>query len=311
MPKELYEAMHKHFVSLYTNIFPKPKNHYVSEHSFLEVENLLLNEQIIALKKKLLVQEVIDHKPPVFPEILTPYFHKLIESHVIYRDPAHWASSCWVDVGKEQGIKKNSPVISGKVLVGLVDYVGINQARVRLITDVGMKPSVIAMRGGIQAWWVKHHLRECVQELEQLSDTYILEKDKYNTILQLKELISRIQSEGENQKLLRGTLSGTGGALWKQEASILQGEEFCFAQQEKDLLPGDILVTTGLDGIFPPGLLVARVTKIFLPQEGACTFKIEAHSLEANLNKLSHLLILPPMEFNPNDRPDIFGLLWD
>ncbi|WP_100934409.1 rod shape-determining protein MreC [Candidatus Chlamydia corallus] len=310
VPQEIYDKMRGNFIALHAKFFPKIKLAPSSDLANLELENLLLKEKVASFEERLKLYEVSNHIPPLFPEILTPYFHKLVEGKVIYRDHTHWSSSCWVNVGKIHGIKKNSPVLSGNVLVGLVDYVGEHQSRIRLITDVGMKPSVIAMRGEIQAWWIKHSLRELVRQLEKLSHAYILEKDKYEKIAQLQELDASIEGEGENQALLRGILSGFGGALWKEGALCLEGEGFCFSEG-KTLLPGDILVTTGLDGVFPPGLLVAQITKVKPPRDGACTFKIEAQPLERNLMKLTQLFILPPLEFNPNDRPDIFGLLWD
>ncbi|ACZ32627.1 cell shape-determining protein [Chlamydia pneumoniae LPCoLN] len=310
IPQEVYDKIRSSFVSLHVKFFPKIKQAPSSHLANLELENLVLKERVASLEEKLKLYEVSNHTPPLFPEILTPYFHKLVEGKVVYRDYTHWSSSCWVNVGKTHGIKKNSPVLSGNVLVGLVDYVGEHQSRIRLITDVGMKPSVVAMRGDIQSWWIKHSLRELIRQVEQISHAYILEKDKYEKISQLQELDSLIQGEGENQALLRGILSGVGGALWKEGSLCLEGEGFYFSEG-KTLLPGDILVTTGLDGVFPPGLLVARVTKVKAPRDGACAFKIEAQSLEEKLMELDQLFILPPLEFNPNDRPDIFGLLWD
>lgn len=309
IPKEISESLQGGFVALYSRVFPKPELSS-SQHSVLDVENLLLKEYITTLKQKFLSKEVSQQQPPLFSEILSPYFQNLIEGRVIYRDPAHWASSCWVDVGKDKGVKKNSPVLSGKVLVGLVDYVGEKQSRVRLITDEGMKPSVIAMRGNIQIWWIQQKINELSCLLEWLPHNYILEKDKYEKLSQLRELSESIQAEGDNQESLRGTLSGVGGPLWKQETMVLRGEGFCF-EEGKTLCPEDILVTTGLDGVFPPGLPVAKVSKVIPPRDGACAFNIKAEPLESQISTLSHLFILPPMEFNPNDRPDIFGLLWE
>lgn len=310
LPRPFYENIQKHFVSLYARVFFKRSGVPSIDYTIQDVENIILKDRIAILEERLQAYEVANYTPPVFSEILSPYFRKLITSRVIYRDPAHWGSSCWINVGKNQKIQKNSPVLSGKVLVGLVDYVGEQQSRIRLITDVGMQPSVIAVRGGIQAWLVKDQIQGLTKHLERLSDSYILEKDKYEKVDQLEELSSSIQCSDDNTLLLRGTLSGSGGPLWKDETLVLHGEGFCFSDG-KGLRVGDILITTGLDGVFPPGLFVAEITKVCQPREGACSYKIEAKSLAEDLTNLSSVLILPAMEFNPNDRPDIFGLLWD
>ncbi|BEU43693.1 rod shape-determining protein MreC [Chlamydia psittaci] len=310
LPKPFYENIQKRFVVWYSRVFMNHAEVSSTSCSIQDTENIILKDRIAILEERLQAYEVAYHTPPLFPEILSPYFRKLITSRVIYRDPSHWGSSCWVDVGSEHNIQKNSSVLSGKVLIGLVDYVGEKQSRIRLITDVGMQPSVIAVRGGIQAWLVKDRIQDLSKQIERLSDAYILEKDKYEKIYQLDELNISIQCGDENTLLLRGTLSGKGGPLWKDETLTLHGEGFCFSDG-KGLRVGDLLVTTGLDGVFPPGLLVAEITKVCLPREGACSYKIEAKSLAADLMNLSSVLILPAMEFNPNDRPDIFGLLWD
>ncbi|SYX08498.1 rod shape-determining protein MreC,rod shape-determining protein MreC,rod shape-determining protein MreC [Chlamydia poikilotherma] len=310
LPKPFYENLQKHFIFLYTRVFFKQGEVVPIDYSIQDVENIILKDRIAILEERLQAYEVANYTPPLFSEILSPYFRKLIASRVIYRDPSHWGSSCWINVGKEQKIQKNSPVLSGKVLVGLVDYVGEQQSRIRLITDVGMQPSVIAVRGGVQAWLIKDQIQSLTKHLERLSDSYILEKDKYEKIDQLEELNSFIHYNDETTLLLRGTLSGSGGPLWKDETLILHGEGFCFSDG-KGLRVGDILITTGLDGVFPPGLFVAEITKVCRPREGACSYKVEAKSLAEDLTDLSSVLILPAMEFNPNDRPDIFGLLWD
>ncbi|EPP34481.1 rod shape-determining MreC family protein [Chlamydia ibidis] len=301
--------MQRQFVRLHSLVFlGKPQNH--CDYTYESLENLFLKERVTLLEERLSYYQDSQCSLPLFPNILSSYFRDSKPCRIIYRDPAYWGSSCWVNVGKQQGVQKNSPVLSGKFLVGLVDYVGNTQSRIRLITDVGMKPSVVAVRGGIQAWVVKNYARELINHIEKLSDVYILEKDKYEKIFQLEELESLIPCNEENTWLLRGTLSGRGGSLWQPEASILYGEGFFSSNGKTTLQIGDILVTTGLDGVFPPGLLVAKVLQIFPPNEGACCFKIEAQSLATDITQ-SHLLILPPMEFNPNDRPDVFGLLWE
>lgn len=310
LPRNLYENIQKHAVACYAQLCHQAVTSPDANAFSYEIENISLKERVRVLEDRLRGYALVQETPPLFPEILTPYFQHVGLAHVIYRDPAYWGSSVWVNIGKEQHIQKNSPVLSGNVLVGLVDYVGEKQSRVRLITDVGMQPSVVAVRGGIQAAIVKGLVNDLKQQIEKLSDTYLLEKDKYEKIDQLNSLISSLHCPEESTFSLRGTLSGHGGPLWKEEAFVLHGEGFCMMPGQY-LHQGDILVTTGLDGVFPPGLLVAEIIQVSAPREGACSYKIKAKSLAKDLAHLSSVFILPPMEFNPNDRPDIFGLLWD
>ncbi|AHK63653.1 hypothetical protein BOKEGFJH_00776 [Chlamydia avium] len=309
LPRNLYENIQKHVVELYSALYSKKVDSPLDALP-KDIENMSLRERVHILEECLHANKLSHSTPHMFPEILSPYFRNLILSRVIYRDPSYWGSSIWVNSGKSQKIQKNSPVLSGNVLVGLVDYVGEQQSRIRLITDVGMQPSVVAIRGGIQLVVIKDLVENLKQHIENLSDIYLLEKDKYEKIDQLNDLLSSLNCHEDNVFLLRGTLSGNGGPLWKEETSVLHGEGFCMVKGQY-LRKGDILVTTGLDGIFPPGLLVAEVTHVNQPREGACSYEIKARSLARDIAHLSSVLILPPMEFNPNDRPDIFGLLWD
>ena len=60
------------------------------------------------------------------------------------------------------------------------------------------------------------------------------------------------------------------------------------------LNPGDLLVTSGLDGIFPAGLEVAIVTKVHLLREGASSYELEATPAIANMHDLVDVWVLPP-----------------
>ena len=80
-----------------------------------------------------------------------------IPARVIFRSPGTWNSSLWINIGENTNgdyhrtlIAKNSPVLIGNSVVGVIDYVGKDQSRVRLITDSGLVPSVRVARGGEQ-----------------------------------------------------------------------------------------------------------------------------------------------------------------
>ncbi len=105
---------------------------------------------------------------------------------IIYRDPSAWSSTCWIDAGEENNallgktiIAKNSPVISGSALVGVIEFVGKRQSRVRLITDSSLKTAVRAVRGAVaerdislltqmlQDRLQKHPFKQTLQEFKQ------------------------------------------------------------------------------------------------------------------------------------------------
>lgn len=210
---------------------------------------------------------------------------EVIAAKVIFRSPSTWNSSLWINVGhsanKEKGkiiVAKNSPVVVGKSVVGVIDYLGENQSRVRLITDAGLTPSIRVLR-----------------------------EDSKGAML-----------------LAKGELQGSSMPLWRTESKILKGTGFNydFADQEgpgRDLrtgkpldqsktpaIPiiktGDLLVTTGMDGVFPAGLEVAVVTKIFPLREGDYYYELEAIPSAESLEDLTFVFILPPQGYNSEEQ---------
>lgn len=193
-------------------------------------------------------------------------YSQSIIGQVIFRETASWSSSLWINVGDQTNyllgktvVAKNSPVVVGTSVVGIIEYVGKNRSRVRLITDGSVVPSVRAIRG----------------------DAY----------------------------LAKGELQGTRQPSWRSRPTVLQGVGFNsdFEDQEgpsRDLRTdkisivkeGDLLVTTGMDGIFPAGLRLGQVTKIYPLQEGATSYELDAEPLIEDFENLSSVIVLPPIE---------------
>lgn len=308
LPRSAYESIQDTFVQVCSKFLPFRQGSD-SQALVEETQCFLLKEKIRLLEERILSMEEAKQSPPLFSEILSSYFQSPIMGRVIFRDPAHWGSSCWINIGKRQGVKKNSPVVCGKVVVGLVDFVGEAQSRVRFITDVGIKPSVMAVRGEIQTWVVKDQLRTLARNVANLPASAFADSDKQEALHLLQALEDSLSLSEQNDFALRGIVCGRGDPIWKPEASILSGSDFGFVDG-KTIEVGDVLVTTGLDGVFPPGLLVATVNEVLPKSEGSCSLKIKAQSLAPDCSTVD-FLVLPPMDFNPNDRPDIFGLIWE
>jgi cell shape-determining protein MreC len=189
-----------------------------------------------------------------------------VPARVVYRDPSSWSSSLWVNVGEEENrslgqeiIAKNSPVVSEGALVGVVDYVGKKQARIRLITDSGLSPSVRAVRG----------------------------------------------AGSEESYLAKGEVHGSSAPFWRSRGPILQGLGFNYDYPDEEsgakelkgqiLKEGDLLVTSGLDGVFPPGLKVGTVSRVAPLKEGGYAYDLEARPAARHLNELQTVFILPAL----------------
>lgn len=233
----------------------------------LELENKLLYAELVQLRELVDNTEIIKISSQAVP------------ARVIFRSPTTWQSSLWVNMGYKDNnpngppiIAKNSPVLVGSSIIGVIDYAGPHQSRVRLITDSGLTPSVRVLR------------------LENNSERY----------------------------LAKGELHGAGKPLWRTNGELLKGIGFNydFADEKgpamdlrtDDIIKvNDLLVTTGMDGVFPPGFSVARVTKLYPLKEGDYFYEIEALPTAGQLQDISLVFILAPLGYDSLDQQKPIG----
>jgi rod shape-determining protein MreC len=313
--------------------------HQINETDRLEGENHLLRLEIGKLRALLEQQERVFflQQESKMQEsnlrrsqqigFLLGTLNQSIPARVIYRDPGSWSSSLWVNVGEETNrrlkkvvVAKNSPVILGRSVVGVIDFVSQKQSRVRLITDVALKPSVRAVRGHPQNRILVENIEMVLRALVARADIPLSTQDRNSLSSYLEKLREKVAEESESHYLAKGILQGAGTPLWRNANPTLRGIGFnCdFADDEgpaRELMTGnpagseskapsspiikvhDLLVTTGMDGVFPPGLRVAEVRKIFPLREGAFTYEIEATPIVGNLDTLQTVFIIPPLGY--------------
>lgn len=290
----------------------------------LQLENTLLKTELNSLKK-------------VEPN--TPSF-QATQAKVIFRSLSSWHHSLWLNIGSEKNeelgftcIAKNSPVTVGESIIGIIDYVGKKQSRVKLITDPGLSPSVRVYRGSGQ----KKYLLDQLNLIENTLATSFL-KDE-TTEMQFKNELAHfkqvlMKEELPSLFLAKGELKGCSRSAWRSQIPKLRGTGFNydFADKEgpaRDLLTGipeniplpqkatydapplisqgDLLIATGMDGLFPEGLHIARVTHVYPLKEGDFYYELEAEPTVTNLDELSIVFVLPPLGFNQLDLPTPFG----
>lgn len=315
------------------------------EVSRLEAENHLLRIEIGKLRALIEQQAKLDtlsdelnrfeHSSRRYDEIqyLQGLLSQAIPARVIYRDPGSFSSSLWISVGEETNqqlnrviVQKNSPVILGRSIVGAIDYVGKKQSRVRLITDVALKPSVRAVRGYPQNMALLESINPILRHLTARTDLPISSAERASLTALLESLKTQISEDVEGWYLAKGIIQGVGTPMWRSLNHRLRGIGFNydFADAEgpaRDLDSGkpvdtdldlpalpliqenDLLVTTGMDGVFPPGLRVAEVIEIFPLREGAYTYEIEASPSVGNLDTLQTVFVIPPIGYNSEDQP--------
>jgi len=282
-------------------------------------------------QKDIYLKEFFQRRAEELKEILKIQYQAL-PAKVIFREPSSWSSSLWINIGEKNNeelshliVAKNSPVVLGQNLIGVVEYVGRSSSRVRLITDAGLAPSVRAMRGSTQdksLLNIIHTLRDHIFARETLFATSQEKESFLNTLFQISKKLS---ADKEEKYLAKGELYGSSEPLWRSKGLTLKGTGFNYDYPDEEgparslrsgnvvdknnlhlkteplLEIGDLLVTTGMDGIFPKGLHIAIVSKINDLNDGDYAYEIEAKPTASNLNELEVVMVLPPLGFEKNE----------
>ncbi len=256
---------------------------------------------------------VLEEKLSILTEKLHAYeSSKGKQGVVIKRDPSMWDAFLWIEA---PDLKVNSPVVFGDALIGVVEEVRGRKGLVRLITDEQLPVAVRVSRGVDEERLLTSKVDELLEYLSlRLLSSHDTSLEELYTLLKEKKM----KMKKTPQLLAKGVIRGRSSPLWRSYSYRLVGEGFNydFADEEgppldlrsgipytsmgketpKPLIQvGDTLITTGYDGIFPRGLLVGYVTKVYPLEEGATAYAIEAAAAAGSLHELSHVTVLDPV----------------
>jgi rod shape-determining protein MreC len=262
------------------------------ELEMIRLENYQLKSQIELLKAELNLEKIVAgqihqltlmtdmdayaqrRKEEIFRQ-LELYSHA-ITARIIFRESDAWKSSVWVNVGEETNqrlqirlIEKNSPVVIGTTVVGLVDYVGQHRSRVRFITDSALNPSVRVVRGTEKALYMGKGQTQGMRYPLWRARGTVLRGVGFNYDFE--------DVEGPSRDLRTG------------KASSLKGDTLPIVQA------GDTVVTTGMDGLFPAGLRIGTISKVHPLKEGSSSYEADIQSLIENFENIVFLTILPSL----------------
>jgi rod shape-determining protein MreC len=296
--------------------FAKAKKNEPVESSLLQVENQRLMAELEWAKEWIFNEARLEKEAKAaYLSGLRDLRSKAIPAPVIYRDPSSWSSSLWIGVGEEDNQKigckivaRNSPVVEGSSLVGVVEYVGKQQSRVRLITDSGLTPAVRVVRDG--------QPKEIFSLIDALTEKLNAREGFFEIVNQLQGLKERLLTKQGEVYLAKGELRGNGAPFWRSRQPILKGVGFNYDYADAEgparelrtgqtlsgldkpiplIAEGDRLVTSGLDGVFPKGISVAIVTSVFPLNVGSFSYEIEAQPTACRLNDLKVVFVLPTL----------------
>lgn len=299
---------------------------------FLQESKMLFWTQSVQKKESTPTAASIQSLVPeeaVFHEALDG-FSPWCMARVVAHKESPWSHMAWIDIGSTtQGlpfaIEPNCPVVYGRDVVGIVEQVGSKASLIRLVSDSLLRPSVQVLRYG--------HNKEIEQALlflvRQLKKTpQLLPKAKQREVfLRLLSEMHRALPIEQKLFLAKGELQG---AISLQTPTLVQGvgfnydtgDEYSFARDLRTgqdtpngpkiplIQPQDLLVTNGLDGLFPRGLHVARVEKVLPLEEGGFAQNVEAYVTCSCFLDLSQVAVLPKVPVPLNQKtPDLDALL--
>lgn len=247
-----------------------------------------------------------------------------LPAEVIRRDTGEWNSTLWINVGSWENEKLNktivsvgSPVLKGPYLIGIIEKVGKKKSRVRLLTDRSMIPSVRVARGGTND-------REFSSLVKQVYNHAMVRGEGDEVLSKLNHLLKALGEEKEERYFAKGELTGSASTFCRRCSGTLRGIGFNYDFGDEESAPlelrsgreieklsdqtynlliqvGDLLVTTGMDGMFPRDLPVAHVSFVEPLKEGSPSYEIEAKLCAGSLETLLEVSILPPVCYSEEE----------
>lgn len=352
-----------HHLLAFKAFFSKNTENQLQSHASLEeienlrLENNLLREEILHLKDIMqqelrLINQInlaLENEESNLSINTLKKRHRLelqkllqvhldaVPARIIFRSPDSWNSSFWINVGTltnealgSETVAKNSPVLLGTSVIGVIDYVGKQQARVRLITDSGLTPSIRAVRRSIHTRVFDEKFNTLIQMLKKTPGALNNTSQQTELIAHLEFAAEHLSHDEKTNFLAKGELYGSSKPLWRSQRHQLKGIGFNYDYADgegpaRDLrtgktnfqdpleafIPivkaGDLLVTTGMDGVFPAGLMVAEVTKVYPLKEGDYYYELDALPIAGNFDDLSLVFVIPPVGYDPDEQPSPFG----
>lgn len=209
----------------------------------LEKENESLKQEIVELNNKISEGQSIQNLKKALNFIPEDYKANMISASVVSKNDGNWYTSFVIGAGSDAGVKKDSLVVNGSGLVGIVYEVSKNYSKAISILDTKSSVSFKLLKNSDYKGVITQ-------------DTDISGKEKY------------------------------------KENGYLQGYMF---DSSYDVLPGDILVTSGL-GLYPEGILIGKVDKVI--DDKNKSLKYVVIKPYADFKNIDDVIVIEPRENN-------------
>lgn len=154
-----------------------------------------------------------------------------VKAQVIGRDPSNFVHSLIIDAGEAQGVKRGMPVIVPLGLVGRVQSVGPNWAKVLLITDP---------------------------------------RSSVSALIQTSRVTGQVQGQVDGELVMK------------------------YISQEETVNEGEIVLTSGLGGNFPKGLVIGQVRSV--QRRDSDLFQQATVHPTVNFDRLEMVLVVAAFE---------------
>ncbi|MCP5283049.1 MAG: rod shape-determining protein MreC [Rhodoferax sp.] len=109
-------------------------------------------------------------------------------------------------------------------------------------------------------------------------------------------------TDGDQAIPVLNTRTGVRGVAFGDLTAASGGMELRFTPSDTDVEVGDVLSTSGVDGVYPPGLAVARVNQVQRRSESVFA-RINLTPL-AQVRGTTHVMVLQPVKSQIEARPD-------
>ncbi|MEI5905674.1 rod shape-determining protein MreC [Bacillus spongiae] len=182
-----------------------------------------------------------------------------VHATVVKRNPDQWEEIITIDKGSEHGIEKNMAIRTSQGLIGKVKDVNTFSSTVELLTSSSISNRVHAL---VQGAPIETEEQEGVDEPGDVNEQE--EAGESGDVSEQENAGEREDTEasastGEN---IYGVVDGFDEEKQMTRLSLKN------IPYDRELEKGQLVITSGLGGVFPKGLLIGEISEVIIGEHG-------------------------------------------